>query len=972
MGPLEVCSDGRALELPGLASRRVLALLVLRAGGWVTADRLVDELWGGRPPDSARKALQMHVSRLRRVLGAAASVLESGAAGYRLQIAAEQVDAKRFERLVEEAAGLVVGEPERAREQLLAGLGLWRGAALAELSLGAVGAGEVARLEELRLLAVEQRLDADLRLGRHVEVIAELQNLVAANPLRERLHAQLMLALYRAGRQADALGAYRAARDVLVDELGIEPGPVLQRLQASVLRQDADLDLEERPSEPRGTETAAVSGLPITPTRTVGRDEDVARLRELLGDARLLTLVGAGGIGKTRLAVVLARAVGADFDDGVHFVSLATTQAARLVTATVAAAMGVAPLPDEPALDGVVRLIGDKRMLVVLDNFEHVLAAAVVISELLEACPGLRIVATSREPLRLSGEQLFVVGPLAVPDARDGLALASIQRSPAIQLFVDRCRARDAGFALSEDNAVAVAQACARLEGVPLAIELAAAHARLLGPEELTKRLDDALAVLVGGPRDAPARQRTLRATLDWSHALLDQHDQDAFARLAVFSGGCTLEAAERVTGVEFATVEALLAKSLLVMAGRAGAEARIRMLEPVRAYALERLEQRPDTDGFRERHCEYYTDLAERAERGLRGPEQVTWLRRVDADGANFRAAVQWSERAQRPELGLRLAAALALHARGLHSEIRSWLEAALGVAVDVDRRQHAKARLALGSLITGGPAAIEHEREALRLCRVESDARGMVEALVALSIDIDQAGDRAEAADLACQALELARTSGDEWLIALALGAQVRASPESFQLTKHLRAQGLAIWRRLGDRIMLSVALSNFGYDAMTAGDITAATPALDEAVAVSEELEYARGLPFNLVNRGLAYALQGDDRRAASDFARALALCRESGQALPVAEALTGLTAVAVRRGDIELASRLSGASHAHRLFDAVSTPELQLQHQVIDPARARAAPLDWKQGWTAGNTLTFNQALTLGMDAAAAFI
>jgi predicted ATPase/DNA-binding SARP family transcriptional activator len=970
LGPLEVRCDGRALDLPGLASRRLLALLVLRSGGWVTADRLVDELWEERPPDSARKALQMHVSRLRRAFGAAASVLQSGAAGYRLGIAPEQVDAGQFERLAEEAAELVVSDPERAREQLVAALGLWRGAALAELSLGASGAGELARLEELRLLAVEHRLDADLRLGRHVEVIGELQNLVAEHPLRERLHAQLMLALYRAGRQGDALAAYRAARRVLVDELGIEPGPALQRLQASILRQDADLDPPQSPSRARRGRTAAATGLPIARTRTVGRDQDVARLRELLADARLLTLVGAGGIGKTRLAVVLARTVQTDYEDGVRFVSLATTESAQLVTATVAAAMGVVPLAAEPPLDGLVRLIGDKRMLVMLDSFEHVLAAAEVVSDLLEACPGLGIVATSREPLRLSGEQVFVVGPLALPQARDELELDSIQRAPAIQLFADRCRARDPGFALSENNAVTIARICARLEGMPLAIELAAAHAGLLGPEELTERLDDALAVLVGGPRDAPTRQRTLRATLDWSYALLDQHEQDAFARLAVFSGGCTLNAAESVTGARFTTVEALLAKSLLVMAGPTGAQPRIRMLEPIRAYALEQLEQQPDVDELRDRHCEYYTEFAERAERALRGPEQMTWLRRLDANLPNLRAAVQWSQRAHRPELGLRLASARGMHASGLYFEIRDWLEAALEAAVDVDRRLHARARLALGELMTGGPGAIEHEREALRLFRVESDMRGTVEALVALSIDVDQAGDRAEAEDLARQALELARTIGDERLIALALDAQVLGSPESFPATKHLGAQGLAIWRRLGDRIMLSIALSNFGYAAMAAGDLTTALSALDEAVAVSEELEYARGLPLNLVNRGLAYALDGEDRRAAGDFGRALALCRESGLALPVAEALTGLTAVAVRRGDIELASRLSGASHAHRLFDAFSAPELRLEHQVIDPARARVAQLEWQKGWAAGNALSFNQALTLGMSAAAA--
>jgi len=344
-----------------------------------------------------------------------------------------------------------------------------------------------------------------------------------------------------------------------------------------------------------------------------------------------------------------------------------------------------------------------------------------------------------------------------------------------------------------------------------------------------------------------------------------------------------------------------------------------------------------------------------------------MTWVHRLSGDHANLRAAVLWSLRVERPELGLRLAAALGIHGGGLHAEIRGWLETTLEAAAGAEPPLRAKALLALGLIIGGGPAPAEHLQEALRLYRAESDAHGAAQALIALSIDTDQAGERDLAAQLAEEALELARTTDDEWLIASALGAQVLGSPESFRQTRQFGEEGLAILRRYGDRIQLSIALGNFGFAAMAAGDYAAAGPALEEAVEISEEVEDARVLPFSTVNRGLLHVLQGADRLAARDFARTLALCRESGQPLPVAEALSGLAAIAVRREEIELASRLSGASDTHRLFGVLGEPEVQLRRQVIDPARERCDDGDWAREWTAGNSLTFSQAIALGIDA-----
>jgi predicted ATPase/DNA-binding SARP family transcriptional activator len=959
LGPLEVLDGDRGLALGGIKQRALLAVLLLHVNEVVSSDLLIAALWGDEPLEDAPGALQVAVSRLRRTLdpgrrsGQPSELLITQSPGYALRLKRGELDLERFEDAA--AAGreaLAAGDAARAADTLNRALALWRGPPLADFSYESFAQAEIGRLEELRLSVLEDRIAADLELGRHANLVAELRELAEHHPVRERVRGQLMLALYRSGRQAEALEAFREARGSLVDELGIEPDPALQRLHALILDQDPSLDPPERAHPPRPGLRGAPFKLPLPRTGTVGRAQDVARVRELLRSERLLTLVGAGGIGKTRLAVEVARAVRTDYADGVCFISLATTEASDAVAATVAAEMAVAPHADESVLDGLVRVIDDKNMLVVLDNFEHVLAAADVVGELMESCEGLRILTTSREPLRLSGEQLFVVGPLGLP--------------PAIQLFVERCQAQDAGFVLDDANSVSVAEICTRLDGMPLAIELAAAHATLLAPEEMIRRLDDALSVLVGGPRDAPPRQQTLRATLDWGHALLGHEEQLAFAGLAVFSGGCTIEAAEAVLGIDLGAIEALLAKSLLVKHQNGGGP-RVRMLEPVRAYALERFMERPDAEALRRRHCEYYVGLAERSESALRGPDQMTWLHRLRADHANLRAAVLWSLRAELPELGLRLASAFGNHGAGLHSEIRGWLEATLNAEADVEPPRHARALLGLGLAIGGGPASAEHLREALRLFRAESDAHGAAQALIALSVGTDQDGDRDLAAQFAGEALELARTTEDEWLLACALVAQVLGSAESFRETRQLGEQGLAMLRRSGDRIQLSIALLNFGFAAMAAGDYAAAAPVVEEAVALSEELEYAGLLPFSTVNRGLLHVLQGADRLAARDFSRTLALCRESGEPIPVAEALTGLAAIAVRRDEMDLASRLSGASDAHRVFEAVSEPELQLRRRLIDPARARGDDGGWAREWAAGNSLTFSEAIALGIDA-----
>ena len=689
LGAIELYDADRRVAMRGPGQVALLAFLLLHANRGVSTDRLIDGLWSGQSQDGAVKRVQMAVARLRNVLdgGGTGSVDQSGlrtvAGGYLLAVAPGELDAEVFEALVQQGRqALDADEDERAASILREGLGLWRGPALAEVAYASYAQAEIRRLEELRLSATEARVEADLRLGHHAALVAELEALLAGNPTRERLASQLMLALYRCGRQADALEVFRRTRDYLVGELGLEPGPQLQDFHSRVLGHDPAFRPPERI---RGAKPV----LPVAPAqnafRLIGRRTELATVCQLLrGQARLVTLTGAAGAGKSRLALCLVEELRSSFDDGVFLVELAPIEDPQLVASTVAQALAVRSQGSETPSEALERHLRGQEVLLVLDNFERVLPAVTLLAALLDAAPRLRLLVTSRVALNLLTERQFEVEPLSLPSP-DQYSVDMMVDCDAVRLFIERARAVDRSFALTAENAPIVAAICVRLDGLPLALELAAAWTKLLAPHALLERLESRLSLLTRGPSDLPVRQQALRQTIDSSYRLLAPGEQILFTRLAVFAGGWTLETAETICGADDVDVlgglATLLDHSLVHARGSGVRERRFVMLETLREYALELLAAGGDEDRLRRRHAEYFRTLVEDAELHLWRGQQEHWLGRLDAEHDNLRAALARRCGSAEADTALRLAAAAAHFwwIRGYLSEGRMWLERTL-----------------------------------------------------------------------------------------------------------------------------------------------------------------------------------------------------------------------------------------------------------------------------------------------------
>ncbi|GGS73982.1 SARP family transcriptional regulator [Nonomuraea spiralis] len=893
LGALAVWGPGgEPVQVPEVKVRALLADLLVHAGRPVSADRLVEDLWGGRPPANALAALRVKVSQLRRALGDR-ELVAYRAPGYVLRVEPEDVDAGRFAALVAQAQR---SADPRARAGLLRqALDLWRGPSYAEFADEEFTRAAVARLAEQRLVAVEELAEARLGLGEHGLLAAELADLVAEHPFRERLRAAHVRALYRAGRQGEALASYADLRARLADELGLDPGPELVALHQAILEQDPALD---GPARRRTNLPAPLTGL-------VGRDEAVADVRALLRANRLVTLTGPGGVGKTRLALAAADTPGpAGFGGGVWLVELAGLRAGAPAVEVAEAVAGVLGLRDDVAgaeADLTARLAGVLRgvpagtgTLLVLDNCEHVVdQVAALAGRLLRAAPGLRILATSQESLRIEGEALWSVPPLG--------------REAAAELFAAR-----AGIEPDDD----VAEICERLDGIPLALELAATRMRALTPRQLAERLDDRFRVLASGRRGAPARQQTLRAMIDWSWELLGEDERVVLRRLAVHADGCTLEAAEEVCaepGVDVLDVVARLVDRSLVVRARGEGGPRFRLLESVAAYCVERLGEAGELEEVRLRHVRHYRGLAERVEPYLRGHGQRRALAQLDAEGGNLRAALETAVRLGAPAEALRLVNALAWYwiLRGRLGEGNRALETALaipageGPAGEEPGVAVARAWLAGMRLLVGQPPG----PDVTELFAAITDPRERARARWFVGFALFGYDDLSISTGMIETALSEFGELDDEWGMAAALVIRARWAGMRGDLDGMRRdgERGLALFRQTGDRWGELWAAESLGNHAEIIGDYDRAAGLRAEGLRMAEELGLWSSVSDALSRLGRLAMLRGDHATAEEhhERARRLAVSQSNRPAEEFAE--IGLALGARRQGRLDEAER-----------------------------------------------------------------
>lgn len=940
LGPVRVGSAGDARTVGRAAERAVLALLALQPGTVVAATRLMDALWGSDLPDDPANALQTRVSKLRRALAAAgmpAAAVVTRAPGYLLAVEPTAVDAHRAVRLIEEARRATSADPARAERLYADALALWHGEALEEFGDADWAQPERVRLAELRLAAIEERIELLLAAGRHGEVLGDLERLVAEHPLRERLRVQLMVVLYRAGRQADALKVYEQTRRVLAEELGLDPSPQLAALQAAVLRGDPALaaPADEWPSASAPERPRASAPVPARLTSFVGRDEELALVTEMCIRHRLVTLTGPGGAGKTSLATEAARAVADRFPDGVVLVHLAGVREADRVRPAVADALRLAS-----DLGGAIELderlkaeLTGRHLLLLLDNCEHVIdSVAELVERLLIGCPDLHVLAASREALAVAGEVQLPTRPLPVPEPP--AAVAALAENPAVRLFCDRAAAVDPFFVLDERTAGAVATVCRQLDGLPLALELAAARVSSLSVADLAARLGDRFSVLTVGTRTSDARHRTLRATVEWSHDLLDVNEQTLFRRLAVFRGGWTLDAAEAVcadapldAGQILDVLTKLVARSMVVAEPARG---RFRMLETLRVFADERLVAAGEADRVADQHALHVLALAEEAAPKLRSGAQHAWLQRLADERDNIDAVLGRvvGKLAGDPDPALRLVGALGWWWYfGRHDEGRTWTDRALAGSGRASPPARAAAHQAAalvwrpgGCLVHPSDRCAAAAAESLAAAKAAGDAQGAAYAKLLLAVEGVSGVGTAESLRLLDDAEDVLGVAGDEWGLAMAafvraeIGFKAQSMP--FETAEALARRAAAAFGRLGDGWGRSAVLGHHGGALRLAGRVDEALVRYEETIEIARNLGLLLTLQWIEAEMGYCALLLGDEERALRLCSQAEVATDRLGTGPGRAFATLVRAAVDRRRGDLN-AARAGSVSAARQL-------------------------------------------------------
>jgi predicted ATPase/class 3 adenylate cyclase len=746
----------------------------------------------------------------------------------------------------------------------------------------------------------------------------------------------------------------------------------------------------DMPSElpPLRTLDAYRNNLPLQPTPLIGREKEVAEVCDLLrrDETRLLTLTGPGGTGKTRLALQAAADLLEDFPDGTYFVPLATLTEVELFLSAIAETLGVRETGEQSLGETLKDYLSERRLLLLLDNFEQVLAAAPAVTELLAVAPGLKVLATSRAPLGLYGEHEYPVPPLTLPDLRHPPPLERLTQYEAVGLFLERAQAVKPDFAITNVSAPAVAEICVRLDGLPLAIELAAARIKMLPPKAMLQRLTSRLKLLTGGARDLPERQRTLRGAIEWSHALLDEGDQVLFARLAVFSGGRTLEAIEAVCDAAgdlpvdtFEGISSLLDKSLLRQEEGPNEEPRFVMLETIHEFAREKLGESAEAEEIKRVHAEYFLTLAEEAYPELKGPDQFEWLERLEAEHDNMRAALSWASERKEVEVALRLGGALSWFwsVRGYQSEGRRWLEEALAMDGRGSPESRAMA-LAGAGVLAEEQGDLDRAKEACQegLELLANEAREASEAKLNLLECLGWVAclreEYGQATELFEESLALSREMSDTWWLANSLSnlASVSGFRGDSERATELYEQSMDLFREQRDKQHLAYCLNNLAMVVCSQGqgDLGRAAQLTEESVALQRELGTRGGVSMGLYNLGWMALLQDDLGRAAGLFRESLSLSWDSGLNPLVQGGLEGFACVAGARGEAERAARLWGAAQTlHETKGILRDPDFLAEADArISAVRSGMGEEAWEEAWRKGRAMTLEEAVSYALE------
>ena len=952
LGPLLIEEDRWRLR----KARSLIKLLALAPGHRLHREQVMEALWPELGMHKASNNLHQILHTARRAFEPSALARGSAAAspsGYlllrdnQLTLCPDSplwVDVDAFEEAA--ATARYTLEPQAIR----AAIDLYAGELLPEDRYEVWLEERRAHLRELYLsllLELGALYEERKEFGRGIEALSRV---VAQEPIHEGAHVGLMRFYALSGRRREALSQYVRLRESLFGELGTEPEATTTRLQQEIWAgtfPHSDLPPGGFPAQEEEAPSAAGGprhNLPLARTSFVGRERERLEIKRFLAMTRLLTLTGTGGCGKTRLAVEVARDLVGAYPDGVRLVDLAPLSEAELVPQVVAQALGVREQPNRPLLETLKDALRTKKMLLMVDNCEHLLEAVVgLVDALLDCCPHLRILATSRETLNTAGEVNWVVPSLTVPNSSQQAPTAEeLQGYESARLFVERAHYRNPSFELSVRNGEAVSQVCRHLEGIPLAIELAAARMGVLSVEQLASKLEDSLKLLTGGGRTAEPRQRSLRATLEWSHELLDEHEQVLFRKLSVFAGEWSLEAAEEVCsaeGIEESEVFDLLSELVdksLVMAD-AGAEqeegaSRFRMLEPIRQYARERLEESGEADAVRNRHAAWLLALAERAGPELRGARQVTWLKRLETERDNVRGAMRWLLGKGESQTAARIGWALWLFwwMHGHFTEGRRWMEEALAKEDALPASARAKALFVVGTMADGQ-------------------------------------ADRQSAEPLLEESLGLFKKLGDKLGYALALGTigLVAVSQEHPDRGIAFIQEAADHFLELGEEHFASATLSFSAVGWFVQGDHERAKRLAERGLELAQEVGDAQATSIACCAGATVAQAEGDHERAKELYGEGLDNSAEAGNETNVAYCLQGLAASAASQGRQARAARLWGAAEA--LLEKIEAaayiyaPYRSVYRDQVSAARAQLDVVAWETAWAEGRAMTPERAI-----------